>query len=102
MMKKLNPDYDVPHFNFKSFPNLEVMFCSIENHLNRPIPGAKIETDRNKKALILLKNIQKSVSDCKNCLDAVMGWVAEIEDKVKLVKKSERFRKRQEQETSPV
>ena len=87
MMKKLNPDYQVPPFDFESFPKLEVMFCSIENHLNRPVAAVKIEKDRNKKALILLKNIQTSISDCKNCLASVTGWLADTEDKVKLVKK---------------
>ena len=57
MMKKLNLDYQVPPFDFHSFPYMEVMFRSIENHLNRPVAAVKIKKDRNKKASILLKNI---------------------------------------------
>ena len=90
MMKKLNPDYEVPPFDFHWFPYMEAMFRSIENHLNRPVAAyciVKIEKDRNKKALILLKNIQTSILDCKNCLASVTGWLADTEDKVKLVKK---------------
>ena len=60
MMKKLNPNYQVSSFNFHSFPYMEAMLCSIENHLSRWVTGyriVKIEKDRNKKASILLENI---------------------------------------------
>ena len=53
----------------------------------RPVPGVKIETDTNKKASILVKDIQKNVLDCKRFVEAVTGEVAKIEDKVKLVEK---------------
>ena len=60
MMKKLNPNYEVSSFDFHWFPYMEAMFRSIENHLSRRVTGyriVKIEKDRNKKALILLKNM---------------------------------------------
>ena len=43
MMKKLNPDYQVPPFDFHWFPYMEVMFHSIENHLNRLVAAVKIK-----------------------------------------------------------
>ena len=90
MMKKLNPNYEVSSFDFHSFPYMEAVFRSIENHLSRRVTGyciVKIEKDRNKKASILLENIRTSILDCKNCLASVTGWLADTEDKVKLVEK---------------
>ena len=57
MLKKLNPRYRVPSFNFASFPQLNEMFCSIESHLKRPVSGLKTEKDRKEKALVLIKDL---------------------------------------------
>ena len=57
MMKKLDPSYSVPSFDFKSFPILKDMFHGIENHLKRLVSGLKSETDRKQKALVLVKDL---------------------------------------------
>ena len=57
MMKKVNPEYQVPSFNFVSFPLLNEMFRSIESHLKRPVSGLKTERDRKEKALVLVEDL---------------------------------------------
>ena len=59
MMKKLDPSYSVPPFDFKSFPLLKDMFHSIQIHLKRLVSGLKSETDSKQKASVLVEDLQK-------------------------------------------
>ena len=61
MMKKLNPRYQIPCFNFALFPQLNEMFRSIKSHLKRPVSGQKTKRDRKEKASVLVKDLQKTI-----------------------------------------
>ena len=87
MMKKLKPKYRFPSFNFVSFPQLNEMFCSIGSHLKKPVSGPKTERDSKEKALVLVEDLQKTVSSCRKLLHTVMDGLAGIEAKLKSVEK---------------
>ena len=61
------------------------MFCSKD--LKRPVSGLKTETDRKEKVLVLVKDLQKTVSSCKKLLHTLVDGLVGIEEKSKSVEK---------------
>ena len=103
MMRKLDPSYSVPPFDFESFPRLKDTFCDIENHLKRLVSGLRSEIDSKQKVSVLVKDLQKTIMGCKSLLHTLTDQFVGIEEKLKSVveKKVKDLEKKEEQEMSP-
>ena len=87
IMKKLNPNYDIPSFSFKSYPTVKGIFTGIKIHLKKLSSGPKSEADSKKKVSSLVKDLQKTVTACKNSLYGIMEWLLGIQEKLESVEK---------------